>query len=422
MQAYDAITMHRRLPPGSLAASGIRDALRDDRYYLKQFARHGAIFKMFWSSGDLKICIVGYPLARRLLDRNRPFLHPVAIDLTPVLPNEYLRAMSPKIHPRYRALFVGAFRNELITGLSPEIAGILRDELDRLAAAGREDGGARLYDALDRMAFRVLVRVLLGAGSDHESHARMWAAYRRLGPDGYVAPIGAAQRAAFRDIHDIVTAIIGGLRDDSGHVGDSVLRRMVLAAQSPVDDTVIGNLIYMVERGRHDLRDLLRWIWKHLCDHPAIVAELRNASRETTARMPLAEACVMETLRLEQAEVLVRRALVPFSLDGYHVPRGSWVCTLLRETHRDPNVFPEPDAYRPHRFLERAYTLDEYAPFGLDEHQCIGRFLNLKVGAMLVETLAKEYAWRVVGDGPRIFGMFHWKPSPDFAVALSRLS
>jgi cytochrome P450 len=420
MQAYDAITMHRRLPPGSLAASGMRDALQDDHFYLKQFARHGPIFKMFWSSGDVKVCIVGYPLARRLLNEHRKVLHPVAVDLTSVLPNEYLRAMDPKIHPHYRGLFTGAFRNDLVASLAPEIGEVLREELDRLADAGREDRAAHLYDAVDRLSFRVLARVVLGARAGHDFHARLWAAYRRLGPDGHVAPIGAPQRAAYADIRDIVRAIAGALRGDPEHVGDSILRRMALAAPPQFDETVVGNLIYMIERGRHDLRDLLRWILKHLSDHPAVVAELRGGPADPAARMPLAEACVMETLRLEQAEVLVRRAMVPFSLEGYYVPRGSWVCTLLRETHRDPKVFPDPDCYRPHRFLERAYTLNEYAPFGLDEHQCIGRFLNIRVATMFAEALASEYVWSVVRDGPRIFGMFHWQPSPDFAVELRR--
>jgi cytochrome P450 len=92
----------------------------------------------------------------------------------------------------------------------------------------------------------------------------------------------------------------------------------------------------------------------------------------------------------------------------------------MRETHRDPAVFPEPDRFRPQRFLERRYSADEYAPFGLGEHQCIAGSLVVSVAAAFVEELVGRYAWSVIADGPRQYqpGRFHWEPSPGFAIRL----
>jgi cytochrome P450 len=127
---------------------------------------------------------------------------------------------------------------------------------------------------------------------------------------------------------------------------------------------------------------------------------------------------VLETLRLDQAEVLNRKAMQSFEFDGYHIPKGSWISILMREPHRDPANFAEPERFRPQRFLERSYSADQYAPFGIDEHQCIARFLVSRVGAIFVEELVGGYSWTVASDGPRHYGHFHWRPSLSFAIAL----
>jgi cytochrome P450 len=423
MLAYEALPFNGRLPPGSLAITASRQFFRDDRLQLKLFARHGPIFKLFWTSGDLKICIVGLQYARELLSRHSGCLRVVSGDLTSLVPGDYLRVMSPEIHPRYRSVFAGALRGDLVAGQEAEVRRIVRSELEAFAAAsnGREALAEHLHAALDRISIRMLSLIVLGIAPDAAEFPALEADYRRLGPDGYVAPVGPEQHAAYTAIRAVVLQVVAAMRrGDDARYGDSILRRLARSSAQEIDETIVGNAIYMVERGRHDLRDLLCWVVKHLSDHPAVVADLRATYARPGADGGLSEACVQETLRLEQAELLLRKAIVPFTLEGYYVPKGSWVCALLRESHRDPAHFPEPDRYRPRRFLERTYTVNEYAPFGFGDHQCIGRTLNLRAGATFVEELATGYDWTVVGDGPRVFGPFHWKPSASFAIDLRR--
>jgi len=340
------------------------------------------------------------------------------------VPDEYLRHMDPAIHPHYRNLFKGALRDDLVSGWEPAIRDIIRRELDGLASGAEADRPPpeQLSVALNRITTRTLLLVVLGLRPESAVVPKLEALYLRLGPDGYVADVGPEQLAAFPEIRGQVLQILQSA-DDDGSFSDSILRRLARRGSGDaVDDTVIGNAIYMVERGRHDLRDLLRWIVKYLSDNPAVIAELRGNLARPGADPRLAEACVLETLRLDQAEVLNRNAMQSFEFDGYHIPQGSLVSILLRESHRDPANFAEPDQFRPQRFLERTYSADQYAPFGIDEHQCIGRFLASRVGTMFVEELVGGYTWTVAGDGPRHFGHFHWQPSPSFAIDLKRSS
>ncbi|HEX2483906.1 MAG TPA: cytochrome P450 [Myxococcota bacterium] len=423
MQARDALGLAGRLPPGSLRASALTDATSDDRFYLKQLERHGPIFKLFWGSGELKICVVGFPRGRRLLNEHRAVLmHPAARDITPLVPANYLRSMAPEIHPHYRRLLKGALPDALVAAAEPELRAILRDELLGLAeGAGPRKPGERLFDALDRISLAVLLRLIFGVRPEASAARGFEDAFHRLGPEGWLAAVGPEQVAAFGAIRSALLQLVTSLRrGDAVELGDAMLPRLVSERLEAVDDTVIGNLVYVVERGRHDLRDLLRWVVKHLSDDPSAVADLHAALAAGPGGSQLARACVLETLRLDQAESVNREALEDFAFEGYRFPAGSAVSILTRETHRDPGVFPEPDRFRPARFLERSYSSDEYAPFGIGDHQCIAASLVVAVATLFVEELAGSFTWSVIDDGPRRYqaGRYHWEPSSRFAIAL----
>jgi cytochrome P450 len=121
---------------------------------------------------------------------------------------------------------------------------------------------------------------------------------------------------------------------------------------------------------------------------------------------------------MDQAEVLNRAVAGEFTFDGYRIPKGSAVRILLREAHRDPAIFPDPDRFNPSRFLNRRYSADEYAPFGLGEHRCIVADLVVRLSTLFVEELIAGFTWSVLCDPPRQRGRYHWEPSRSFAIEL----
>src|SRR6185503_13285419 len=127
--------------------------------------------------------------------------------------------------------------------------------------------------------------------------------FESLSTNGVVVHIEDAQRRGFADLQACIKTL-SERRRSANRPAVCVLDR--LSGQDDeraIDDTMIGNLIYMVELGRYDIRSLLRWVIKHLSDHP-------------TADVSLARACVLETLRLEQVDALNRIATVDFEFDG----------------------------------------------------------------------------------------------------------
>jgi cytochrome P450 len=419
----DTLRRNPPLPPGSLSIRCMREAVTDDRYYMGLLRRHGPIFKLFWGTGHVKSCVVGFPLGRRMLNEHRGALRLVNMqDITPLVPNEYLRSMDPAIHPKYRRIFLGGFHDDLVAPSESALRAMVRRELAELLQ--KDDSasqGRRLYLALDAIAIKMLQLTMLGVPPDSALASSLQAEYRRLGPGGVVERVGREQIAPFHAIRAAIDSQCRSVeRDPQSPVADSVLRRLVERTPADIDETVLGNLVYMVERGRHDLRGLLRWILWYLSRHPDIVSELRTLSgMDAGAR--LAQACVQETLRLDQAEALNRKVLRSFEFEGFRFPKDSWVSIMMRESHRDPRHFADPEAFRPQRFLEQSYAAMEYAPFGIDEHQCVGASLVTRFCTLYVEELVNNFTWDVADDGPRQYDL-HWGPSLDFAIDIGTRS
>jgi cytochrome P450 len=126
---------------------------------------------------------------------------------------------------------------------------------------------------------------------------------------------------------------------------------------------------------------------------------------------------VSESVRLEQSEYLHRRATRDFKFRGVVIPKGWLVHVCIHESHRDPQVFEEPNVYNPDRFLESSYPAD-YAPFGIGDRSCIGVPLTREISRRFLLHLA-QYEMVVVQDGPReLSAQRHWAPSSRLRLTL----
>ncbi len=419
---YAASRAHR-LPPGSMGHACMAAAQNDERFYLKLRAQHGRLFKLFWGGRKIKVCLVGFKQGRKLLMEKYESLRAVNTDISPVVPHGYLRSMRGSTHSHYRRAFSRALKEDLIKSSMPAIRELINEELQEFADTRNVEASAlSLVESLNRIATGSLVLVIFGQDPRGSLHGKLYDLFCQLGPDGHIVDVGRKEAEIYGKIREEIYFLEKSIRCGEDHqIEDCVLKRLISDASSDsLDETVIGNSIYMIERGRHDLRDLLRWVLKFLSDNSDVVARLRADSPKTSRKPSLAEACVMETLRLEQAEVINRQAIEAFKVDGYYIPKSSWVSILLRETHRDPEVFSQPDEFRPERFLDRDYKRNEFSPFGLDSHACIGSSIVYAVASAFIEELVGRFSWEVVADGPRHYGHFHWQPSMSFAVHLKR--
>jgi cytochrome P450 family 135 len=82
---------------------------------------------------------------------------------------------------------------------------------------------------------------------------------------------------------------------------------------------------------------------------------------------------VKETLRLRPVLPIVLRYLAaPAELDGRWLPQGAAVAPCIYLMHRRADVYPDPERFRPERFLERPADTYTWIPFGGGTRRCLG--------------------------------------------------
>ena len=97
---------------------------------------------------------------------------------------------------------------------------------------------------------------------------------------------------------------------------------------------------------------------------------------EDLSKLKYLDCCIKESLRLYPPVAFIRRRMnedVRFS--GHDVPEGTSVGILIYTLHRNEDIFPDPNSFKPERF-ETDQTIGRnpfaYVPFSAGPRNCIG--------------------------------------------------
>jgi cytochrome P450 len=332
----------------------------------------------------------------------------VTIEQSSLYPVGNLRHMQGDQHRQYRRQIMDAVNTCPLSALRPSATALIGVRLRAFANAYRDNPipSGKLRRCLHQSASDCMIAIAYGLQPGSDGGDRLARAYDKL---GYRAPsnrLGAHQREAFDEI-------AAQLRDLASHPeGKPRSFLSQLATAGTVDDTLMGNLIYVVETTRFDVASLWRWIMYYLASDPLLIARAKAGDDRYL------DAVVYETLRLNQSEYLMRRVSEAFSFDGYAIPKNSRVRICVWEGHKNPETFPDPFSFRPERFLERTFGVDEYAPFGMDKHRCLGADLTVQLSRAFLRAVLDNFAIEPLHVGAPTRGKHHWEPNEPFTVRL----
>jgi cytochrome P450 len=419
--AIRSLVGRQSLPPGDQIELDSVERT-DRRILLALAAEHGPIFKLI-EQNHSQICVIGLPLARRLLKVNALALRPVTIELTSLFSEGFMRQMVGETHTKYRTSLVAAIYQLELPAFLPELRIIASSRLGKyfVEAGTREDTSQDYLDALTDIATGLLLRVFFGASPGTEAHTNLLTLFKNLGPHGLVWNITDVQTLAFKELCAELKKLLSEKVETGMTGGDGILQ--ILHGAGSLDDTLLGNLIYMVEMGRYDMRGLFRWISRNAANAPEWVEEIRAPVNSDIGKAwSVARAFIQETLRMDQSERLIREVTDDFIFENFQFPKGWRVRICLWESHKNAENFPQPFEFEPERFLSNPPSRNSYSPFGLDRHQCPFSEIAVTLGTVFLQCLAQEYRVSALNDGSGIRGAYHWEPPTDFTILLSRIS
>lgn len=411
----------RSRPPGSLSLKNSLDAIVDRSFYAGQAQRHGPIFKTAQFHQPVA-CIVDIEKGRELLKRESDSLVLAPLPISAEIPRGFIRYMKPNDYAIYSRLFRSAFSADVLGANRDFTRDIVSRELGYLVATGdgAQPGGVDPRQSVERLTLTVLLRIYFGDSLTPDDRSVIEACCRDIGADKPLGRAGSSARLALQTFEGLI-----GERSTSGSfshadlstVWGEVLR---LRPESGSDPTAIGNLLLLLEASRDSIGGLLMWILKYLADSPEAVEMIRVAERGANAAE---DPVVLESLRLAQSEYVYRKVTKPIQFQGFVIPEGWFIRICVAEAHRQDPPFDRPEVFDPKRFVDQRFSRDEFSPFGLDHHACLGAQLTMLVSRAFVDVLARDFDIRVVTDGTPERGnrhWNHWRPSPEFRIALSR--
>jgi cytochrome P450 len=147
------------------------------------------------------------------------------------------------------------------------------------------------------------------------------------------------------------------------------------------DQEIMDQLIAILFGGHDTTAVTLSWSLYLLHRNPEALSRLRaelaalgsQPEPEAITSLPFLEAVLNETLRLyPPVELINRKLLRPLTLLGWELPAGTVVAAGGPATHRLETLYPEPDTFKPERFLARTYSPFEFMPWGGGNRRCLG--------------------------------------------------
>jgi cytochrome P450 len=396
-----------RVPPLVNALRYARDPLR---FFPRLRERHGDIFTVSFPDFRRVVYLAEPSLVRKLFTGDPAQLHAGEANATILEPavgpssvltlddDEHLRQrklLLPPFHgtavERYREIIRAAAQRDLATwpvgepfGIRPHTQSITLEVILR-AVYGLDDA-----ERFER------ARQVIGAFAQ-ASDALLLPAFMRRGRRG---PWGRFVRS--REALDALVYEEIALRRDEGDdaARDDVMSLLMRARHddgSPLTGRELRDeLVTVVGAGHETTATALAWAVERLVRHPEAMERLRADEDGTYT-----DAVIRETLRVRPVIVDVGRKLTaPLRIDGYELQPGTLVLASITGLHARADLYPDPDAFRPERFLGEPPGTYTWIPFGGGVRRCLGAAFAQEEMRIVLHEIAARADLRPAREAP----------------------
>ncbi len=414
--------LKRQLPPGPKAPATMQTVAtwtRPTTGLLRARERYGKRFTVRLL-GQAPFVILSDPEEIKEVFQAPPdVLHPGegARILEPIVGPNSVILLDEAPHLEQRKLMLPAFHGEAMQGL----ADLMSELTEREIASWPREQPVALHPRLQQLTLEIVLRAVFGLerGAKLDRLRELLTkvlefaenpisllpfAQRALagrGPMGRLERLGAeADRLIFELIDE---------RRREGGEGPDVLAVLLSAEHedgSPMSPAELRDeLVTALVAGHETTASQLAWGFELLAREPRVVQRLTDefsSGKDDTYLTATIQEIMRRRPVLMNAEPRMVKQRVKIGDVSY--PPGVVLIASAYLVHHDPDIYPEPHAFRPERFLEsaggRAPGTYTWLPFGGGRRRCLGASFAMLEMKIVLRAAIERNVLRPVGERP----------------------
>jgi cytochrome P450 len=405
------------LPPGPPYPSWIQGIglwTRPLAFLERCRARYGKRFTVRFPLTPPFVIITEPDQVKQVYTAPADVLHPGegARVLEPLVGTNSVILLDGDAHMEQRKLMLPAFHGERIERLT----GLVQEVAEREIAGW--EGGIELLPRLQSLTLEIILRAVFGLDPGPRLDAlrgnlttllsygdkpitllpqpspRVQRLFNRVGPlrgflgvrddiDRHLIELIDERRSDAAGRDDVLSMLLGAQHEDGSEMTTQELR---------------DELMTLLVAGHETTASTLAWAFERLSREPGVLAELSGEVRNGGGESYLT-ATIQETLRRRPVLPNTAPRLVkkPVEVGGWAYPTGVCLTANAYLLHHDADVYPDPYAFRPERFLDQQPGTYTWIPFGGGRRRCLGASFAMLEMKVVIASALRAYDLRAPG-------------------------
>ena len=418
---------------------------RPEQYLTALHRRYGDVFTLSTVIFGPEVCVVRPEQIKKVFtgDPDRLRAGEANVALEPLVGRKSVLLLDGAEHLRQRRLMMPPFRGERMLAY----AKTMREITDRAIDAWSPGKSFAVHPEMQQITLEIILRTIFGADEGAELDAlreaitavleKVNSRFTMLGTLPALrrnlwglSPWAGFQRVT-KKADELIFRQIARRRKDEQTARTDVLSLLLAARDeegNPMSDVELRDeLMTLLAAGHETTATELAWMFERVLREPKVVQRLEDEiARARSAggaldfeRMPYVDATIKEVLRVRPVIPAVgRRVKEAMVVDGYDVPAGHLLVPGVWLTHRLPDLYPDPDAFRPERFLD--VKTDPYAwlPFGGGIRRCVGMAFALFEMKVVFATVLSRMSVRLAHPDPARVVLRGFTHAPEKGVPI----
>jgi cytochrome P450 len=347
-----------------------------------------------------------------------------------------LTRMTGQVHQDQRRLVMPPLQKKAVDTYAPQMI----DITDRYLSGWSVGETVDIWRKMRQLTLRISAALLFGLEDPLQAAALGQRIERLLDKNFSVGvwscPVnlpGTPYRRLLNEAEELEAVILNCVKESSERDGGDLLTILIRASKEGnagmTPAALVGQITILLAASYETTTNALTWTLFLLAQHPKLMGELQDELEgalrgdsprsELLPRMPFLEAVIKESMRiLPPVPFTIRAAAQAATLGGIELRQGDRVICSHYVTHHMPELYAEPESFRPRRWSTLDPDQYQYMPFSAGPRACIGYGFAMQVMKITLSMILTRFRLTLVPRA-RIDRTVKITMSPKYGMPMS---